>query len=131
MKERLKNNSAFFIMRVSLGVIFLAFGIGKFQNDIWAETIKGMGFFQNLPWNVNLSVVLIGTMEVLTGVAFIIGLFTRFFAALAAVQLAGILILLKFQEIRDIGLLAMAVYMAIVDNPVFAIDRLWRKNKEK
>ena len=105
----------------------MVFGIGKFRGDIWAETIKGMDFFLKLPWNVSISVYLIGALEVLTGVALIIGLFTRFFAALAAVQLIGIIILLKFQETRDIGLLGMAIYMVIVNDESFGIDRFWRK----
>lgn len=127
----MKNKVVFSVMRVSLGIVFLIFGIGKIKNDIWAETISTMDFFIRLPWNVNISVVLIGITEILTGTALIIGLFTRFFAAIAAAQLIGILILLKFQETRDIGLLGMAIYMAIVDNGTFSIDRLWRKGKER
>jgi len=125
----MKNKLAFLAMRVTLGIVFFIFGIGKFKNDIWAETIKTMDFFLRLPWDVNISVALIGITEILTGAALIIGLFTRFFAAVAAAQLMGILILLKFQETRDIGLLGMAIYMTIVDNDAFAIDWLWRKSK--
>ncbi len=125
----MKNKIAFLAMRVSLGLVFLIFGIGKFKNDLWAETIRTMDFFTRLPWDVNIPVALIGIAEMLTGAALIIGLFTRFFAAIAAAQLIGILILLKFQETRDIGLLGMAIYMAIVSNDFFAIDWLWRKNK--
>ena len=125
----MKNNFVSLIMRVSLGIVFLIFGIGKFKNDIWAETIRSMDFFIRLPWNVNISVALIGITEILTGAALIIGLFTRLFAAVAAAQLMGILILLKFQETRDIGLLGMAIYMTIVRNDFFAIDWLWRKSK--
>lgn len=124
----MKNKIVFLFMRVSLGLVFLIFGIGKFRNDIWAETIKTMDFFTRLPWDVNISVALIGITEILTGVALIIGLFARFFAAAAAAQLIGILILLKFQETRDIGLLGMAIYMTIVNDDFFAIGRLWRKS---
>ncbi len=56
----MKNKLAFLAMRVTLGIVFLIFGIGKFRHDIWAETIKGMDFFLKLPWNVNISVVVIG-----------------------------------------------------------------------
>lgn len=125
----MKNKIAFLAMRVSLGFVFFIFGIGKFKNDIWAETIKTMDFFIRLPWDVNISVALIGITEILTGAALILGLFTRLFAAIAAAQLMGILILLKFQETRDIGLLGMAIYMTIVDNDAFAIGWLWRKSK--
>lgn len=125
----MKNKLAFLIMRISLGAVFLIFGIGKFKNDIWVETIKSMDFFLKLPWNVNISIIAIGLMEVVIGIALIIGLFTRFFAAVAAAQLIGILFLLKFEETRDIGLLGMAIYLAIADNGSFSIDWLWRKHK--
>ncbi len=121
----MKNKLAFLAMRVALGIVFLIFGIGKFKNDLWAETIRSMDFFLRLPWDVNISVTLIGITEIFTGAALMAGLFTRFFAAVAAVQLMGILILLKFQETRDIGLLGMAIYMVIADNSAFAIGRLW------
>ncbi len=125
----MKNKIAFLAMRVTLGIVFLIFGIGKFRNDIWVETIRTMDFFIRLPWNVNVSVTLIGITEILTGVALIIGLFTRFFAAVAAAQLAGILILLKLEETRDIGLFGMAIYMTMVNDDYLAIDRFWRKSK--
>lgn len=125
----MKNRIAFLAMRVSLGIVFLIFGIGKFNNDLWAETIRNMDFFIGLPWNINISVAFIGITEILTGAALIIGLFTRFFAAVAAVQLMGILILFKFQETRDIGLLGMAIYMTVLDSDACAIGRLWRKSK--
>jgi uncharacterized membrane protein YphA (DoxX/SURF4 family) len=125
----MKNKLAFLAIRVTLGIVFLLFGIGKFRNDIWAETMRTMDFFIRLPWNVNISVALVGITEILTGLALIIGLFTRFFAAVAAAQLIGILILLKFQETRDIGLLGMAIYITMVNEDYLAIDRLWRKSK--
>ncbi len=116
-------------MRISLGAVFLIFGIGKFSNDIWAETIRTSGFFINLPWNIDISVMLIGIIETLTGIALIIGLLTRLFAVVSAVQLIGILILLKFAETRDIGLLGMAAYIAIIDNDSFGIDWFWKNRK--
>lgn len=125
----MKNKFAFLVMRISLGIVFLLFGIGKFRNDIWAETIRAMDFFIKLPWNVNISVFLIGITEIFTGAALIMGIFTRFFAVVAAAQLMGILILLKFQEIRDVGLLGMAIYMAIVSDSSFTIGCLWQKGK--
>lgn len=125
----MKNKIAFLIMRVSLGIAFLLFGVGKFRNDIWVETIKSMDFFLKLPWDVNISVFLIGALEVLTGISLIVGLFTRLFAAIASAQLLGILILLKFEETRDFGLLGAAVYMALARNESFGIDWLWEKYK--
>ena len=127
----MKNKIAFLAMRVGLGLVFLIFGIGKFKNDIWVETIKAMDFFIRLPWDVNISVALIGITEILTGTALIIGLFTRFFAGVAAAQLMGILILLKFEETRDVGLLGAAIYMAIAKNESFGIDWLLKKKRKE
>ena len=129
MKEKIGNC----ILRVTLGVVFLIFGIGKFQGDVWAETIKNMNFFLNLPWSTALSVLMIGYLEVITGTFLILGVFTRFFALLAALQLIAILILLKFSEIRDIGLLGAALYRAMVKDTSWSLKDLFviRKEKEK
>ena len=69
----MKNKLAFLAMRVTLWIVFLIFGIGKFKNDIWAETIRTMDLFIRLPCNVNISVALVGITEILTGAALIIG----------------------------------------------------------
>lgn len=78
------------MIRVSLGLVFLLFGIGKLRGDVWAQTIRSMDFFLKLPWSVETSVMLIGSIEIVTGAALILGLCTRFFAACAAAQLLGI-----------------------------------------
>ena len=121
----MRNKIAVTILRVSLGVVFLIFGIGKFQDDIWAETIKSMAVFRGLPWSVNITVLLVGSSEVITGVFLILGFLTRFFSAVAAVQLLMILFLLQFQETRDIGLLGAAVYMALVKDTSLGVRELW------
>ena len=110
------DKAALCLLRISLGGIFLYFGIGKFRGDIWAETMKTMEFFQMLPWNVEVLVHTIGIIEVLTGGFLVLGVFTRMAAILAAGQLIGILLLLRFQEIRDIGLLAASLYLAVVSD---------------
>ncbi len=117
----MKDKIAFTILRVSLGVVFLIFGIGKFQDDIWAQTIKSMEIFQELPWDVGITVFLIGVSEVVTGAFLILGVFTRLFSAIASLQLLVILVLLQFQEIRDIGLLGAAIYMALVRDESFGV----------
>ncbi len=123
----MKKNIAFLFLRVGLGVVFLVFGIGKFQNDIWAQTMRTMNFFLALPWDVNISVILVGIVEAITGVALITGLFARFFAGTAAIQLMGILVLLKFEEVRDIGLLGAAIYIALIYDESLTITLFWKK----
>ncbi|MDD5477653.1 MAG: DoxX family protein [Candidatus Omnitrophica bacterium] len=127
----MKNRLAFLILRLSLGLVFLIFGIGKFRNDVWAQTIRSMDFFLRLPWDVSVSVFLIGLTEAATGLALIAGFFIRFFAVIAALQLSAILVLLNFQENRDIALLGAAICIAIVNDCSFNICSLWKKEGNK
>ena len=92
----MKDKIAFTILRVGLGVVFLIFGIGKFQDDIWAQTIRSMEVFQGLPWDVGITVFLVGVSEVVAGTFLILGVFTRIFSAIASLQLLVILFLLQF-----------------------------------
>lgn len=125
----MKKKIAFLLLRVSIGVVFLKFGIGKFQGDYWTRTIKTMEFFQQLPIDVNTTVWIVGIVEVLTGICLITGLFTKIFSALATIQLISILVLLKFSPIRDVGLLGAALYISLVEEKSFGIDYLLNKKK--
>ncbi|UCC95616.1 MAG: DoxX family protein [Candidatus Omnitrophota bacterium] len=127
----MKKKIAFFILRVGLGVVFLIFGIGKLQGDIWAQTMSTMDFFKNLPWDVNISIYGVGILEILTGIFLIIGLFVRIAASVAALQLIGILILLQFQEIRDIGLLGAAVFLSVRRDDSFGIGWVIKEIRRK
>lgn len=126
------NSLSFLILRSGLGVVFLVFGIGKFQADQWVQTIHSMEFFSHLPWSVNTSVVLIGIFEILTGLALILGFFCRFFALMASCQLVLILVLLSIygiQEIRDIGLLAGAIALFLTKEDFLSIDALLKNRR--
>ena len=110
--ERLRYKISFLLLRVGLGIVFLVFGIGKFRGDEWVDTMRAMEFFAHLPWNVDISIFLVGILEVVTALALVLGLSIRFFSLLAALELASILALLYFygiREVRDIGLLASAL----------------------
>ncbi|RJP27189.1 MAG: DoxX family protein [Candidatus Omnitrophota bacterium] len=121
-------NLGLFLLRVSLGSVFIIFGIGKFQHDFWARSIETMEFFQRLPIPVSVSVNIIGFMEVATGTLLILGLKTRLIAALAAIELIGILILLNFQEARDIGLLGAAICLSLSQDIPWSLDQLVLNN---
>jgi cytochrome c oxidase subunit 2 len=120
---------SFLIMRISIGLVFLLFGIGKLNNDVWAQTIKTMDIFQHLPWDVNNTVILIGISEITTGICLMTGLYARIFAAVASLQLAMILVLLKFGETRDIGLLGATVYMVFTGQDSWGMDEYLRSVK--
>ncbi len=117
------------LLRVSMGVVFLIFGVGKFQGDVWAQTIESMEIFQRLPWPTGLTVKMIGTAECLIGGLWILGLWRRWVSVAAALQLLTILFLLQFQEVRDIGLLGAAVYLALVSGDSYGLETLGRNSR--
>jgi NADH dehydrogenase FAD-containing subunit len=65
-------------------------------------------------------------LEVAVAGGLILGVFVRFFSAVAAVQLIAILVLLKFQQTRDFGLLAAALYLALAGDDFLGLGHLWR-----
>lgn len=123
MKEKI----GLLLLRISLGVVFLIFGVGKFRGDIWVRTIESMDLFKRLPFSVDIAVFATGVLEVATGCGLILGLFRRWFSVLAALQLTAILFLLQFQEVRDLGLLGAAVYMALIKRDSWGIDYFFRR----
>lgn len=126
----MKNKTGLLALRISLGTVFLIFGIGKFQNAIWAQTIRNMAVIESLPWSTDATVIIVGVVEVVTAGALILGVFTRWFAALAALQLATILVLLKFQQIRDIGLLGAAVCLALTGNDWCGLGQFMQRKRD-
>lgn len=101
-------NPPLIFLRFGLGITFLIFGIGKFMNDIWAKTITSMDFYKFLGGGMWI-VYLIGAVEVLIALALILNFRVKLFAAIASLELITILILLKFSETRDIGLLGASL----------------------
>lgn len=125
MKENGSVGASLLLMRLGLGVVFLFFGIGKFRNDEWALMMHSMDFFQTLPWKVEVSILISGILEVATGACLLAGFYLRLAALLAACQLSAILVLLGYQEIfeiRDIGLLAMAISIAVSPRTGWRLD---------
>jgi len=122
-----KEKIGLLLLRISLGVVFLIFGVGKFRGDIWVRTIESMDLFKRLPFSVDIAVFATGVLEVATGCGLILGLFRRWFSVLAALQLTAILFLLQFQEVRDLGLLGAAVYMALIKRDSWGIDYFFRR----
>ena len=127
----MRNRIGLLLLRVSLGVVFLLFGIGKFRGDIWAQTMRSMDFFQRLPWNVDTSIMLTGTIEVIIGICLIIGFLSRYAAVAAVLMLISIIWLLQFQEIRDFGLLGVAVCLMITSELSWGMDLFIQAKKQR
>jgi uncharacterized membrane protein YphA (DoxX/SURF4 family) len=125
----MKDKIPLVILRVGVGLVFLAFGIGKFQNDYLARTLQSMGLFQALPWDVHISTNLIGLLELFTGFLLMLGWFGHLAAGLAVAQLTVILFLFGFSEIRDLGLLGAAVCLFLTDDKTLSLDWFLAKRR--
>src|SRR3989344_4080359 len=118
-----------FLLRLGLGVVFLGFGIGKFTGDIWAESMRQMVLVQKFPGGADLAILVVGGIEVVIALLLVLGLFARVVAAVAALELVVILVLLRFGEGRDVGLLAGALSLVLTGSTFLSLDAV-RSNHE-
>ncbi|MEW9673863.1 DoxX family protein [Ammoniphilus sp. 3BR4] len=117
------------ILRVVLGISFFAHGWVKFQGGIgnivgWFESIGLPGFLAYV----------VATIEVVGGLALILGLATRWISALLAILMIGATLKVKLAvgflgngqmagwEL-DLAFLAMAVYLALNGSYALSLDR--------
>ncbi|MDM5212416.1 DoxX family protein [Peribacillus sp. RS7] len=80
-----------FLLRVILGVTFLLHGLSKFQGGLentsgWFQSIGIPGFMAYV----------VGTIELVGGIALILGLGTRIISALLIIIMAGAIVYVKF-----------------------------------
>lgn len=127
---KFKNEIGAFILRVTLGALFLIHGMTKFQGGI--ENIVGWFESIGLPGFMAYGVALI---EVIGGIALIIGLATRFVSILFALLMIGATLKVKLTvgllgngqmagyEL-DLAFMAMAIYLAINGNDLLSVSRL-------
>ncbi|MDN3016241.1 DoxX family protein [Paenibacillus sp. BSR1-1] len=129
----LKNEVGALILRVTLGAIFLIHGIVKFQGGI--ENIVGWFSSIGLPGFMAYAVALI---EIIGGIALIIGLGTRIVSALFSILMIGAILKVKLSvgflgngqmagyEL-DLGFLAIAVFLVISGSKLISIDQFFSK----
>ncbi|UTR12796.1 DoxX family protein [Evansella sp. LMS18] len=127
-----KNEMGAVILRVVLGVVFLAHGLDKIQGGVantaaWFDSL-------GLPGFLAYAVVVIETAG---GIALILGLATRIVAGLLAVVLAGAIITVQLSVgflggyAYDLALLAMAVYLFINGSKLYSADQLLFSGKKE
>ncbi|WHY86548.1 DoxX family protein [Neobacillus novalis] len=126
----LKNEIGALILRVTLGALFLIHGIVKFQGGI--ENIVGWFESMGLPGFMAYGVALI---EIVGGVALIIGVATRLISALFALLMIGATLKVKLAvgllgngqmagyEL-DLAFLAMAVFLVINGSKLLSVSQL-------
>ncbi|PGV52868.1 DoxX family protein [Bacillus sp. AFS037270] len=132
-----KNEIGAFILRVTLGALFLIHGIVKFQGGI--ENIVGWFDSIGLPGFMAYGVA---SLEIIGGIGIIIGLATRFFAALFALMMIGATIKVKLSvgllgngqmagyEL-DLAFLAIALYLAITGSKLLSVSSIIFKKDSK
>lgn len=118
------------ILRVVLGITFLVHGIAKFQMGLgnvasWFESIGILGFLGYV----------VAFIELLGGIALIVGIGTRVIAAIIGIVLLGAIFTAKLSlgfvgEVAagyelDLALLSMAVVLVISGSKLFALDKLF------
>ncbi|THE13148.1 DoxX family protein [Bacillus timonensis] len=125
-----KNEIGALILRITLGILFLIHGVVKFQGGIentvgWFESINIPGFMAYV----------VALLEVIGGIALIIGFATRLVSILFALLMVGATITAKLPvgllgngqmagyEL-DLAFLAIAVYLAINGSKLLSISRL-------
>lgn len=125
-----------FILRVVLGITFFVHGLVKFQGGI--ENTVGWFASIGLPGGLAYAVAIV---ELVGGLALIIGLGSRAVSALLALLMIGATLKVKLAmgflgngqgagyEL-DLALLAMAVFIVINGSKLLAVDHLFGKNKE-
>lgn len=114
-----------FLLRISLGLIFLYTGVGKVFLGEKVPAIDRIITFLSVE-NASLA---LGVVELIIGVLLVIGLWTRVAGWAAAILLACFIIAGSlfglFQQaglFKDIGLLGSALYLGLVGARSHAID---------
>ena len=124
------------ILRVILGITFFVHGVVKFQGGI--ENIAGWFGAIGLP---GFLAYVVASIEVVGGIALILGLGSRVVAALLALLMIGATLKVKLAvgflgngEMAgyelDLALLAMAVFIAINGSKMFALDQVIFKGQK-
>ncbi|MDQ0227363.1 DoxX family protein [Metabacillus niabensis] len=111
------------ILRLVLGFTFFMHGYDKFQGGI----DNTAGFFSSLGLPGFMAYI-VGGIEVVGGIAVIIGLGTRIISAIFAVIMLGAILMVKIGNgflggyELDIVLMAVAIYLFFKGNTILSID---------
>ncbi|MEW4327655.1 DoxX family protein [Rossellomorea marisflavi] len=119
---------ASFILRIVLGFTFFVHGLDKFQGGLsnTADFFSSMG----IP---GLMAYIVAVIELVGGVAMVLGLGTRIIGALFTLVMLGAIVTVKFSAgfvggyELDVALLAMSVYFILSSQSAFALDNRWKK----
>lgn len=125
-----------FILRITLGVIFLVHGWAKFSGGI--DSVAGWFSSIGLP---GLLAYVVVTIELVGGILLILGLGTRVVSVFIGLVMIGAIVTVKFAAgfmgngqmtgyEYDVALLAMAIYLSLTGNSFLALDQLFFGKKK-
>jgi len=130
-----KTNLVSTLMRVVLGILFLAHGISKFQMGLgnvegWFSSMGVPGFLAYL----------VALLELVGGILLIIGLFTRYVSALFVLMLIGAIVTMKLSAgllgnsqmagyELDLAFMMVAIYLVVADTTPLSVDYAIRRKR--
>ncbi|MFV8830229.1 DoxX family protein [Alkalihalobacterium sp. APHAB7] len=126
-----KNEMGAFLLRVVLGVVFLAHGAAKFQGGI--ENVAGWFDSIGLPGALAYVVAII---ELVGGIALILGIGTRIVSTLIGFIMVGAIFTVKLPAgfldgyEYDLVLLTVAVFLVLNGSKLYSLEQLILKGKE-
>ena len=126
-----RNEVGTLLLRVVLGLVFSANGLSKFQGGIgntagWFESIGIPGFLAYA----------VGTIELVGGIALILGLGTRIFALLFGLIMLGAIFTVNLQAgflngyVMDLVLLVLAVHIVLNGSKLYSLGQVIFNRKE-
>lgn len=114
-----------FLLRVVLGIVFLAHGLAKFQGGIGNTA----GWFASIGLPGGLAYI-VAIIELVGGIALILGIGTRIVSALLALIMVGAIFTVKLAAgfldgyAYDLVLFIIAVYLVMNGSRLYALDQL-------
>lgn len=124
MKE--KRNLSPFLVRLGLGIVVLWFSINQMTNpERWTGLVPEMLNFTN-PINL---IYLNATLELILGISFILGFFTRAVALIFSLHLIPIILSLGYgpTAVRDFGLLMASLSLVFSGSGKFTLVNLIKR----
>ncbi|WP_222619010.1 MULTISPECIES: DoxX family protein [Ornithinibacillus] len=120
------------LLRVVLGVIFIGHGVSKFQDGIgsiagWFDSIGLPGFLAYI----------VASIELIGGIAMLIGLGTRVVGGLFVLVLLGAIVKVQLATgfiggyAYDLALLAISAYFLLNGSKLYSLDYYISKAKNK
>ncbi len=126
-----KNEFGTFLLRIMIGLVFLANGVTKFQGGIentasWFESIGIPGFMAYV----------VALIELVGGIALILGLGTKIAAVLMGIIMLGAIFTAKLSlgflngYVYDLVLLVISIHLVLNGSKLYSLDQLLFKGRK-